>query len=120
MDNLQTEVLELEFNEFAKGNPVITELDFAKILLRYTYLNTDEYEKFLDRLLDRIKHQRHGITFNEFSDFCHFLNNLDDFAIAMRMYTLAERAISKGWVKYSCFKGCVIIHNYSINVLSFK
>lgn len=120
MDNLQTEVLELEFNEFAKGNPVITELDFAKILLRYTYLNTDEYEKFLDRLLDRIKHQRHGITFNEFSDFCHFLNNLDDFAIAMRMYTLAERAISKGWVKYSYFKGCVIIHNYSINVLSFK
>lgn len=103
MDNLQTEVLELEFNEFAKGNPAITELDFAKILLRYTYLNTDEYDRFLDRLLERIKHERHGITFNEFCDFCHFLNNLDDFAIAMRMYTLAERAISKGLLSFSSF-----------------
>uniref|UniRef100_A0A1A9VAF0 EF-hand domain-containing protein n=1 Tax=Glossina austeni TaxID=7395 RepID=A0A1A9VAF0_GLOAU len=95
MDNLQTEVLELEFSEFSKGSLIITELDFAKILLRYTYLDTDEYDKFLDRLLERIKHEQHGITFNEFCDFCHFLNNLDDFAIAMRMYTLAERAISK-------------------------
>lgn len=38
MDNLQTEVLELEFYEFSKGNLAITEVDFAKILLRYTYL----------------------------------------------------------------------------------
>lgn len=38
MDNLQTEVLELEFYEFSKGNIAITEVDFAKILLRYTYL----------------------------------------------------------------------------------
>lgn len=38
MDNLQTEVLELEFYEFSKGTIAITEVDFAKILLRYTYL----------------------------------------------------------------------------------
>lgn len=38
MDNLQTEVLELEFHEFSKGHPNISEVDFAKILLRYTYL----------------------------------------------------------------------------------
>lgn len=41
MDNLQTEVLELEFYEFSKGNLAITEVDFAKILLRYTYLVND-------------------------------------------------------------------------------
>ncbi|XP_068157929.1 calcium uptake protein 3, mitochondrial isoform X2 [Drosophila tropicalis] len=94
MDNLQTEVLELEFHEFSKGNHIISELDFAKILLRYTYLATDEYDIFLDRLLERVKEEK-GIKFNEFRDFCHFLNNLDDFTIAMRMYTLADRAISK-------------------------
>ncbi|XP_030373464.1 calcium uptake protein 3, mitochondrial isoform X8 [Scaptodrosophila lebanonensis] len=94
MDNLQTEVLELEFHEFSKGNSVISELDFAKILLRYTYLATDEYDVFLERLLSRIKDDK-GISFNDFRDFCHFLNNLDDFTIAMRMYTLADRAISK-------------------------
>lgn len=42
MMNLQQEVLELEFHEFSKGRNTITELDFAKILLRYTYLDTDE------------------------------------------------------------------------------
>ncbi|XP_023035604.1 calcium uptake protein 3, mitochondrial isoform X4 [Drosophila willistoni] len=94
MDNLQTEVLELEFHEFSKGNHIISELDFAKILLRYTYLATDEYDIFLDRLLERVKEEK-GIKFDEFRDFCHFLNNLDDFTIAMRMYTLADRAISK-------------------------
>lgn len=95
MDNLQTEVLELEFYEFSKGNTCITEVDFAKILLRYTYLDTDEYDMYLDRLLDRVKDQR-GVTFKEFRDFCQFLNNLEDFSMAMRMYTLADHPISKG------------------------
>lgn len=98
MDNLQTEVLELEFTEFSKGNKAITEVDFAKILLRYTYLDTEEYDSFLERLLDRVKDEQ-GITFDEFRDFCRFLNNLDDFSIAMRMYTLADRAISKGMLE---------------------
>lgn len=95
MDNLQTEVLELEFYEFSKGNLAITEVDFAKILLRYTYLDTDEYDMYLDRLLDRVKLDR-GVSFKEFRDFCQFLNNLEDFSIAMRMYTLADHPISKG------------------------
>ncbi|XP_047537770.1 calcium uptake protein 3, mitochondrial isoform X3 [Vanessa atalanta] len=94
MENLQTEVLELEFHEFAKGHETISEVDFAKILLRYTYLDTDEYDMYLDRLLDRVKDER-GITFEEFKTFCQFLNNLEDFTIAMRMYTLADHPISK-------------------------
>ncbi|XP_063241386.1 calcium uptake protein 3, mitochondrial isoform X2 [Bacillus rossius redtenbacheri] len=94
MENLQSEVLELEFHEFSKGHETITEVDFAKILLRYTHLDTTEYDMYLDRLLDRIKEEK-GITFDEFRTFCQFLNNLDDFAIAMRMYTLADHPISK-------------------------
>lgn len=95
MLHLQTEVLELEFSEFSKGLPTISEVDFAKIMLRYTYLDTDEYDMYLDRLLDRIKETK-GITFEEFNIFCQFLNNLEDFTIAMRMYTLADHPISKG------------------------
>ncbi|XP_023719825.1 calcium uptake protein 3, mitochondrial isoform X4 [Cryptotermes secundus] len=94
MENLQTEVLELEFHEFSKGHDTITEVDFAKILLRYTHLDTNEYDMYLDRLLDRIKEEK-GITFEEFRVFCQFLNNLEDFTIAMRMYTLADHSISK-------------------------
>ncbi|XP_045454621.1 calcium uptake protein 3, mitochondrial [Melitaea cinxia] len=94
MENLQTEVLELEFHEFSKGHETISEVDFAKILLRYTYLDTDEYDMYLDRLLDRGAVDR-GISFEEFKTFCQFLNNLEDFTIAMRMYTLADHPISK-------------------------
>jgi len=36
MDNLQTEVLEIEFLSFSKGMTTISEEDFASILLRYT------------------------------------------------------------------------------------
>ncbi|KOB70282.1 Uncharacterized protein OBRU01_14373 [Operophtera brumata] len=66
----------------------------TEILLRYTYLDTDEYDMYLDRLLDRMKDEC-GITFDEFKTFCQFLNNLEDFTIAMRMYTLADHPISK-------------------------
>ncbi|EZA48713.1 EF-hand domain-containing family member A2 [Ooceraea biroi] len=95
MENLQHEVLELEFHEFSKGHNTINELDFAKILLRYTYLEPDEYDKYLDRMLDRAD-LHIGITFEEFRRFYQFLNTLDDFSIAMRMYTLADHPISKG------------------------
>jgi hypothetical protein len=96
MENLQTEVLELEFNEFARGLHKITEVDFAKILLRYTYLRVEQYSVILERLLDRLTEEI-GIDFEEFKAFCQFLNNLEDFGIAMRMYTLADRPISQGW-----------------------
>lgn len=102
MQHLQTEVLEIEFCEFSKGHERISEVDFAKILLRYTYLDTDEYDSYLDRLLDRVGKER-GVSFEEFKAFCQFLNNLDDFAIAMRMYTLADQAISQG--KWFFIKG---------------
>jgi hypothetical protein len=42
MEDLQTEVQELEFHEFSKGLDFISQVDFAKILLRYTYLQSEE------------------------------------------------------------------------------
>lgn len=53
------------------------------------------YDKYLDRMLDRAD-LHIGITFEEFRRFYQFLNTLDDFSIAMRMYTLADHPISKG------------------------
>jgi len=94
MDNLQTEVLHMEYGEFSKGAATISELDFARILLRYTFLNSEDYDAILERLFNRLPEEK-GITFEEFRDFCQFLNNLDDFQIAMRMYTLADKPISQ-------------------------
>eukprot|EP00063_Salmo_salar_P068285 XP_014043120.1 PREDICTED: calcium uptake protein 3, mitochondrial-like [Salmo salar] len=36
-----------------------------------------------------------GITFDEFRSFFQFLNNLEDFAIAMQMYNFASRSIGQ-------------------------
>ncbi|KAH9381161.1 hypothetical protein HPB48_020818 [Haemaphysalis longicornis] len=94
MDNLQTEVLELEFTEFSRGMPTISEVDFARILLRYTYIHSANYEAYIDRVMDRIPEEK-GITFDQFKAFCQFLNNLDDFSIAMRMFTYANKPISQ-------------------------
>jgi hypothetical protein len=71
---------------------------------------------YLDRLLDRIKEEK-GITFEEFRVFCQFLNNLEDFTIAMRMYTLADHPISKGGcaIKKHCPSSCdyLVVHQLS-------
>lgn len=55
---------------------------------------TSRYDEFLERLIQGDPEEK-GITFPEFHDFCTFLNNLDDFAIAMKMYTLADRSVSE-------------------------
>lgn len=48
MDNLQTEVLEIEFLSYSKGLPTISEEDFARILLRYT--NVDDVNEYLENV----------------------------------------------------------------------
>jgi len=94
MENLQTEVLELEFNEFSRGYETISEEDFARILLRYTHLHASDYDVYIQRLRERVPEEK-GISFEDFKQFCQFLNNLDDFSIAMRMYTFADQPISQ-------------------------
>ena len=37
-----------------------------------------------------------GISFQEFKQFCQFMNSIDDFTIAMNMYTYANRPVSRG------------------------
>ncbi|XP_064636150.1 calcium uptake protein 3, mitochondrial-like isoform X9 [Lineus longissimus] len=105
MDNLQTEVLEMEFQEFSRGMATISESEFAKILMRYTKISSDDHKEFIDRVGENIKEDSvefrkprapgHGITFKEFKKFFQFLNNLDDFVIAMRMYTFARQPVSQ-------------------------
>ncbi|XP_061581714.1 calcium uptake protein 3, mitochondrial isoform X1 [Cololabis saira] len=92
MDNLQTEVLEIEFLSYSKGMSTISEEDFAHILLRYT--NVDDVSGYLENVRHSIPDEK-GITFEEFRSFFQFLNNLEDFAIAMQMYNFANRSIGQ-------------------------
>ncbi|XP_036424581.1 calcium uptake protein 2, mitochondrial isoform X2 [Colossoma macropomum] len=92
MDNLQTEVLEIEFLAYSKGMTTISEEDFARILLRYT--TVDNISSYLENVRQSIPDEK-GITFEEFRSFFQFLNNLEDFAIAMQMYNFASRSIGQ-------------------------
>nr|XP_004563277.1 calcium uptake protein 3, mitochondrial isoform X2 [Maylandia zebra] len=89
MDNLQTEVLEIEFLSYSKGMPTIGEEDFAQVLLRYT--NVEDVSGYLENMRHSIPDEK-GITFEEFRSFFQFLNNLEDFTIAMQMYNFANRS----------------------------
>ncbi|XP_035274596.1 calcium uptake protein 3, mitochondrial isoform X13 [Anguilla anguilla] len=95
MDNLQTEVLEIEFLTYSKGMTTISEEDFARILLRYT--NVENISSYLENVRQSIPDEKtqEGITFEEFRSFFQFLNNLEDFAIAMQMYNFASRSIGQ-------------------------
>lgn len=58
MENLQSEVIELEFLEFSKGMNTISEVDFAHILLRYTLLDRTEIDECIARVKDRIQQEK--------------------------------------------------------------
>ncbi|XP_059371550.1 calcium uptake protein 3, mitochondrial isoform X2 [Carassius carassius] len=92
MDNLQTEVLEIEFVGYSKGMTTISEEDFARILLRYT--TVENITGYLENVRQSIPDEK-GISFEEFRTFFQFLNNLEDFTIAMQMYNYANRPIGQ-------------------------
>ncbi|KAG9346987.1 hypothetical protein JZ751_005914 [Albula glossodonta] len=92
MDNLQTEMLEIEFLNYSKGMSTISEEDFGRILLRFT--DVENIGSYLENVRQSIPDEK-GITFDEFRSFFQFLNNLEDFAIAMQMYNFANRSIGQ-------------------------
>uniref|UniRef100_A0A8D0BRE9 Mitochondrial calcium uptake family member 3 n=1 Tax=Salvator merianae TaxID=96440 RepID=A0A8D0BRE9_SALMN len=100
MDNLQTEVLEIEFLSYSDGMNTISEEDFAHILLRYT--NVENTSSYLENVRCSIPEEQ-GITFDEFRSFFQFLNNLEDFAIAMQMYNFANRSIGQDEFKRAVY-----------------
>jgi len=50
MENLQIEVLEIEFTEFSHGFKTISDLDFAEVLLRYTDFDRETKKAILRRV----------------------------------------------------------------------
>lgn len=94
VENLQHEVLEFEFNAYARGGPTISETDFANLLLYYTYIDAGDYKKVLDKLKTEYANSE-GILFKDFKVFCLFLNHLEDFSIAMRKFSLSGSGITK-------------------------
>ncbi|XP_020790212.1 calcium uptake protein 2, mitochondrial [Boleophthalmus pectinirostris] len=112
MENLQAEVQEMEFLQFSKGMDTMRREDFAEWLLHYT--NEEDNEVYWQNMRKKIPAGQ-SITFEEFRAFCLFTNNLEDFAVSMKMVTEANRPVGMAQ-----FKRAVRIatgHDLSDNVL---
>ncbi|XP_078401566.1 calcium uptake protein 2, mitochondrial isoform X1 [Cetorhinus maximus] len=95
MEDLQTEVQEIEFRDFSRGMKTMRREEFAAWLLHFTEeQNRDIYWKKVRQLPPG-----ESISFEEFRAFCHFMNHLEDFAFTMNMFTAANRPVGIGHFK---------------------
>ncbi|XP_053564491.1 calcium uptake protein 2, mitochondrial [Bombina bombina] len=90
MENLQTEVQEMEFIQFSKGMNFMRKEDFADWLLFFT--DEENNDIYWQNVQSRIP-PGESINMKEFKSFCHFMNNLEDFSITMQMFSVANRAV---------------------------
>ncbi|XP_070605915.1 calcium uptake protein 2, mitochondrial [Erythrolamprus reginae] len=92
MQNLQAEVQEMEFNQFSKGLPFMRKEDFVEWLLYFT--NEENNEIYWQNVKERIQ-AGESISMDEFKTFCQFTNRLEDFSIALKMFTVASRPVKQ-------------------------
>ncbi|KAM5278917.1 calcium uptake protein 2, mitochondrial isoform 2-T2 [Hipposideros larvatus] len=90
MENLQTEVQEMEFLQFSKGLSFMRKEDFAEWLLFFT--NTENKDIYWKNVREKLS-AGESISLDEFKSFCHFATHLEDFTIAMQMFSLAHRPV---------------------------
>ncbi|XP_075707743.1 calcium uptake protein 2, mitochondrial isoform X2 [Rhinoderma darwinii] len=90
IENLQTEVQEMEFAQFSKGLDFMRKEDFAEWLLFFT--DEADNDIYWHNVKTRIP-PGESISMEEFKRFYHFMNNLEDFSITMKMFSVANRAV---------------------------
>uniref|UniRef100_F1L0Z4 EF-hand domain-containing family member A2 n=1 Tax=Ascaris suum TaxID=6253 RepID=F1L0Z4_ASCSU len=93
--NLQKEIMDIEFHEFSRGKDEISPVDFARLILRYSMVRREDYAKYIKRVRERSKPGDKGITLEQFEKFSLFLNNLEEFTAAVRLYATAEIPVSQ-------------------------
>ncbi|PAV84195.1 hypothetical protein WR25_06122 [Diploscapter pachys] len=74
--------------------PTISPVDFARLILRYTIVNTDDYYKYIQRVQERSRSDEKGVSLEQWAKFSIFLNNLEEFTTAVRLYTNADIPVS--------------------------
>uniref|UniRef100_A0AC34GPK9 EF-hand domain-containing protein n=1 Tax=Panagrolaimus sp. ES5 TaxID=591445 RepID=A0AC34GPK9_9BILA len=92
--NLQRELIEIEFQEFSRGKSEISPIEFAHLVLRYSIVDRSDQSPYIQRVSDRTNDDQ-GISLEQFEQFSMFLNNLDDFTKAVRLFTAADLPVSR-------------------------
>ncbi|XP_068206157.1 calcium uptake protein 1 homolog, mitochondrial-like isoform X2 [Palaemon carinicauda] len=99
---LQQEILSLEFRR--KGpdeNGLIHESEFAELLLAYGGYTTNKKAKMLKRVKRAFKGDASlGISREDYLNFFHFLNNINDVDTALTFYHIAGASIDPATLKH--------------------
>ncbi|XP_076043079.1 mitochondrial calcium uptake 1 isoform X1 [Oratosquilla oratoria] len=99
---LQQEILSLEFRRKgpnAKG--LISEADFAELLLAYGGYPPNKKAKMLKRVKKMFKGEESlGISIDDYLKFFHFLSNINDVDTALTFYHIAGASIDPATLKH--------------------
>lgn len=98
---LQREILTLEFmrkNPDENGN--ISEADFAELLLAYAGYPQKKKVKKIKRVKKRFRDHGSGISKEDYLNFFHFLNNINDVDTALTFYHIAGASIDQETLKH--------------------
>ncbi|XP_052263436.1 calcium uptake protein 1, mitochondrial-like isoform X2 [Dreissena polymorpha] len=101
-EELQREVLRLEFQRYDPEDGKITEKDFASLLLTYAGFPDKKKALMIRRVKKAYKEEENakGITFQEYENFWKFLQNITDVDTALSFYHLAGVSIDQETLKH--------------------
>ncbi|XP_045103648.1 calcium uptake protein 1 homolog, mitochondrial-like isoform X3 [Portunus trituberculatus] len=99
---LQQEILSLEFRRKGPNEKgLITEADFAELLLAYGGYPTNKKARMLKRVKKAFKGEAsQGISRIDYLKFFHFLNNINDVDTALTFYHIAGASIDPVTLKH--------------------
>ncbi|XP_021348921.1 calcium uptake protein 1, mitochondrial-like isoform X3 [Mizuhopecten yessoensis] len=97
---VQNEVLRIEFDRYDPDDGKITEKDFGRILLTYAGYPDKKKTRMLKRVIKKFKEEPQGITFEEYTNFWRFLKSINDVDTALSFYHLAGVSIDEETLKH--------------------
>ncbi|KAH1013476.1 hypothetical protein HUJ04_002460 [Dendroctonus ponderosae] len=98
---LQREILSLEFqrkNPDKNGN--ISEADFTELLLAYAGYSNKKKSRMLKRVKKTFKDNSKGLSREDYLNFFHFLNNINDVDTALTFYHIAGASLDESTLKH--------------------
>ncbi|KAF7271360.1 hypothetical protein GWI33_015716 [Rhynchophorus ferrugineus] len=100
-EKLQKEILSLEFQrKHPDDNGKITEADFTELLLAYAGYPQKKKGRMLKRVKKTFRDRSQGISKQDYLNFFHFLNNINDVDTALTFYHIAGASIDQATLKH--------------------
>ncbi|XP_070507318.1 calcium uptake protein 1 homolog, mitochondrial-like isoform X2 [Chironomus tepperi] len=97
---LQREILTLEFLRKNPENGHISEADFTELLLAYAGYPQKKKIKKIKRVKKRFRDHGKGVSKEDYLSFFHFLNNINDVDTALTFYHIAGASIDQLTLKH--------------------